>query len=215
MCERYELKASAGELARHCRFLDLAPPALLARGEMIPQAPILMLAAQDGGCVERRSRWGLVGRFLAAVPPSPPLTLCGEGLVARPFYSKILQRGRCLIPATAFVETQVLRGGGRRQVRFSHARGKPLLFAGVYDEHPLAGLTCAIVTTAADAMVSEVHARMPLMLDSAACAVWLAEHAPFPDDWFDTLMAGGASPPLRAEPLVEPVVSPQLAFAFA
>lgn len=215
MCGRYELKATAKALVRHCRHVNLSQPVMPYESEMRPAAPVLMLAGHRDGCFGRQARWGLVGHFLAAPPPTPPVTLCGEGLVAKPFYGKILQKNRCLIPATAFFEWQALAGGGKQAIRFSHAQGKPMMFAGVFDLHPVAGMTCAIVTTEANETVGPIHDRMPLILDPAQSVFWLGDYADFPADEFETLLQGASHCALQAETIPEPEISPQLAFAFS
>lgn len=214
MCGRYELKASTRDLLRYCRDLDLPRRDLPYGDEMRPAAPVLMLARQAEGHVARRARWGLVGSFLNAEPLRPPSTLCAEGLVAKPFYSKTLQRNRCLMPATAFFEWQVLADGHRQQVRFSSASGKALMFAGVFDHHPQAGTTCAMVTTPADALVGAVHGRMPLILNAQESAFWLGAYPDFPAEAFAALLENPSSCELKAEVVNQADISPQLALSF-
>lgn len=214
MCGRYELKASARELLRYCRDLELRKRDLPYGDEMRPAAPVLMLARQPQGHVARRARWGLVGSFLNAEPLSPPSTLCAEGLVAKPFYSKTLRRNRCLMPATAFFEWQVLADGQRQQVRFSSASGKALMFAGVFDHHPQAGTTCAMVTKPADSVVGAVHGRMPLILSAQESAFWLDDYADFPAEAFEVLMQNPSPCGLKAEVVSQADISPQLPLFF-
>lgn len=208
MCGRFELRLKAKELAKRYRLFALRPQDMPFSEEMAAGDPVLMLAGRWDALIPRKVRWGLVGHFLAAMPTQPPLTLAGEGLVERPFYSKILQRNRCLIPATAFFGMETLGHEGRQKIRYSDAKGRPLLFAGIYDEHPIAGSTCAIVTVAG-------QERMPLMLDRDACSIWLAEYDEFPGDVFEALIEHGGAGELRRERVAEPEVSPQLSFAFA
>nr|MBL8409758.1 SOS response-associated peptidase family protein [Dechloromonas sp.] len=215
MCQSYELKMTRKALLRHCRAAEIHPLAMHQGETMQPGAPVLMLASALNGWSSSLVRWGLVGHFLAAEPPCPPLTLCGEGLVAKPFYSKILQRKRCLIPATAFFASQMLAGGGKRLVRLSQAGGKPMMFAGIFDLHPLVGPSCAIVTRQADTALGLVPDRIPVILDEVESGFWLGDYAEFPEDEFEALLAGGSSPALNAEAMPEPEISPQLAFAFA
>lgn len=215
MCESYELKTSASELVRHFRQLVLGQQEMPCAYEMRQAAPVLMVSGNSHLSSGRQARWGLVGHFLAAVPSLPLMTLAGEGLVGKPFYSKILQKNRCLIPATAFFEWQAPLEGDKKRIRFSHARGKPMLFAGIFDQHPLAGVTCAILTRPADPTVRAVHGRMPMILNPDEYAFWLDDHAEFPGDEFTTLLHSASRCPLKAELVAEPEISPQLSFAFA
>lgn len=216
MCGSYELKTTANELVRHFRQLAFGQPDMPRGNEMRPAAQVLMLSGNCKASCARQARWGLVGHFLAAVPALPLMTLGCEGLVCKPFYSKILQKNRCLIPATAFFEWQAqLGGGGKKRIRFSHARGKPMLFAGIFDQHPVAGVTCAILTRQADHAVQAVNGRMPMILNPDEYAFWLDDYAEFPGDEFEMLMQSASRCPLKAELVPEPEVSPQLSFAFA
>jgi len=215
MCQSYEFKMTKKALLRHCRADDILQLTLPAGEEMLPGSPVLMLAGAQNGCSASLVRWGLVGHFLAAEPAHPPLTLCGEGLVTKPFYSKILQRQRCLIPATAFFALRVLADGRKRQLRLSQAGGKPMMFAGIFDRHPLVGTSCAIVTRQADAALGLVPGRMPVILDEEESPFWLGDYAEFPGDEFAALLESGSSPALNVEEIPEPEVSPQLSFAFA
>ena len=214
MCGRYELKVTAKELVKFVPHLSLEQRQMPAADEMRPMDSLLMLTRHADGYVGSKARWGLVGNFLANEPPNPPINLRSEGLVDKPFYSKILKGNRCLIPATAFFEWSHIAGGGKQKMRFSHAKGKPLLFAGVFDQHRLAGTTCAIVTTQANESVGRIHDRMPVILGLEQSAFWLDAYGDFPADEFDEVMRASSRCVLRIEAETEPEISPQLAFAF-
>lgn len=214
MCGSYELRAKARELNRQFPPLHLGPPEMPHSVEMQPAEPVLMITANGAGYRCSQARWGLVGSFLDREPRTPPITLPGEGLVTKPFYSKILKRNRCLIPATAFFEWQS-PAKRRQKLRISHAKGKVLMFAGIFDHHPLAGTTCAILTTAADETLNGIHDRMPLILNREQSNFWLAEHAEFPDEAFEELLQSASPQPLVIETVIEEAPSPQLSLAFA
>lgn len=214
MCGRYELKVTLKELVNFVRHLSLEQRQMPAADEMRPMDSLLMLTSRVDGYVGSKARWGLVGNFLANEPRNPPINLRSEGLVDKPFYGKILQRNRCLIPATAFFEWSQVVGGGKQKMRFSHAKGKPLLFAGVFDQHRLAGTTCAILTTQANESVGRIHDRMPVILGPEQSAFWLDPYTEFPADEFDEVMRSSSQHALKIEAVTEPEISPQLAFVF-
>jgi putative SOS response-associated peptidase YedK len=214
MCGRYELRAKARELNRQFPPLDLGPFEMPHGVEMQPAEPVLMITGNGTGYLGSKARWGLVGSFLDREPRNPPINLPAEGLVTKPFYSKILKRNRCLIPATAFYEWQSL-AERRQKMRISHAKGKVLMFAGIFDHHPLAGTTCAILTSAADDTLSAIHDRMPLILDREQSSFWLGEHAEFPEEAFEVLLQTSSQHPLVIEAVIEEAPSPQLSLAFA
>lgn len=214
MCGSYELKVKARELNRQFPPLNLGAPEMPLGVTMQPREPVLMVTGKGPGYQGSKARWGLVGSFLDREPRTPPFTLPCEGLVTKPFYSKILKRNRCLIPATAFLEWRA-PASRRQKMRISHAKGKILMFAGIFDHHPLAGTTCAILTTAADETLSGFHDRMPFILDREQSVFWLGEHTEFPDEAFELLLQSAPQPPLVFEAVVEEAPSPQLSLAFA
>ena len=214
MCGRYELKAKASTLNRQFPQLRLTQSDMPHTGEMLPSKPVLMITGNDSGYVASKARWGLVGHFLDQEPRSPLTTLPSEGLASKPFYSKILKRNRCLIPATAYYEWQSL-AGHMQKIRISQPQGHPLMFAGIFDHHPQAGITCTILTTVADASVRHIHKRMPLILGRGESNFWLDEHADFPEAEFEALPQMLSQQSLTIEPVTEEVPSPQLSLVFA
>jgi putative SOS response-associated peptidase YedK len=214
MCGCYELKAKARELNRHFPLLHLAQSDMPRGIEMHPTDPVLIITASSTGYLGHMARWGLVGSFLDQPPRHPMINLHSENLANTPFYSKILKRNRCLIPATAFYESQSV-ANGKQKIRISHATGETLMFAGVFDHHPLAGTTCAMLTTAADATISLIHDRMPLILNRDECSFWLEEYGEFPECDFATMLQARSPQGLKLELIAEEAPSPQLSLAFA
>lgn len=215
MCGLFELKAKAKVLSRHFRHLQLSQRQMPHGEEMHPKDFVLMVTGQREGYSASRVRWGLVGSFLTDEPQSPVINLRSEGLDSLPFYGKVLKRNRCLIPATAFFAWQSLPSRDKRKKRISHPAGEALMFAGVFDHHPQAGTTCAILTTSANESVGPVHHRMPLILNREAAAFWLADLPEFPAAEFQMMVEGAAQCTLQVESVIEPEESPQLAFKFA
>ena len=219
MCGRYELKAKARALNRHFPQLHLSQGEMPQTGEIHPTDTVLMITTGNStgtgtGYLAAKARWGLVGSFLDHAPRSPLITLPSEGLASKPFYSKILKRSRCLIPATAFFEWPSV-SGRKQKMRISQPNGETLMLAGVFDHHPDAGTTCAILTTAADATISRIHDRMPLILGHDESSFWLNEYAEFPDDEFAAMLQTPSQCALLVETIIEEAPSPQLSLVFA
>ncbi|MDP3639216.1 MAG: SOS response-associated peptidase [Azonexus sp.] len=214
MCGCYELKAKARELNKQLPPLHLGQGDMPGSGEIHPTDPVLIITGGGNGYQSCKAHWGLVGHFLDHAPHSPLINLRSEGLAAKPFYSKILKRNRCLIPATAFYEWQSL-GGSKQKIRISQLTGEPVMFAGIFDHHPRAGTTCAILTTTADAIVRPLHERMPFILGREECSFWLDDYPEFPDDEFETLLQTPTRSVLNIEVVMEEAPSPQLSLVFA
>lgn len=211
MCVRIEQRTSARDLNRQLPGLRLLRRDLPAGGEFAANHPALILRDGGDGPLVEVARWGLVGSFLDVIPARPVLALPFAGLASRPFYSRLLRGQRCLLPASAFI---VAGAGGRGETRVA-AAGRPLLLAGVFDRHPQAGTTCALLSTAAAAALGTLGCTMPLLLGPAASALWLKAGDEFPGEEFAAALAEQAPPPLMLSELLPPEPSPQLAFAFA
>lgn len=210
----YELKATARVLNRQLRPLQLGRHEIPQSQTPQPNDKVLTLTAGPQGYAGMPARWGLVGNFLNVAPRIPMTTLTGEGLPTKPFYGKIFQRHRCLVPATAF-HAWLRSPAGKQKMRIRHPGGEPMMFAGIYDHHPQAGTTCAIVTVTASADIRTIDQRMPLILNQESCHFWLAEHPEFPADDFEVLLSNPTPLALAMEAIIEPEPSAQLAFAFA
>lgn len=187
MCGCYELKATAGMLVRHFPALHCLQGRIVRQEEIQPAAHVSVVTGTAGRFSGELARWGLVGSFLEQAPRVPVVSLRAEGLESRPFYGRLLKEKRCLIPATAFFEWRTDASGSRRRARCSDVAGKPFLFAGVFDRHPLAGTTCAILTIAANEAVAAVNERMPLILSRDEAVFWLGDHPVFPVDDFSAM----------------------------
>lgn len=214
MCGRYELKTKARELNKQFQQLHIGQREMPCTDEMQPGNPVLIITGSPHGHLASNAKWGLVGSFLDFAPPQAITTLRSEGLASKPFYNKILKSKRCLIPATAFFEWQI-SSTGKQKIRISHPHNQPLIFAGIFDHHPLAGTTCAILTTAANESMCGIHHRMPVILNRDERSFWLEEHAEFPDTEFAAMLQTASGDALMMEAIIEKAPSPQMSLAFA
>jgi putative SOS response-associated peptidase YedK len=124
-------------------------------------------------------RWGFLAHWYKT-PTDGPLLINAraETIAEKPAFRAAVRERRCLIPASGFYEW-TKDGAGNRLPWFIHRRdGAPLAFAGIWQDWGRDGdrmRTCAIVTTAANAAMSGIHHRMPVILDSADWPLWLGE----------------------------------------
>jgi len=95
-----------------------------------------------------------------------------------PAYRDAFRHRHCLIPASGFFEW-LRREGKQKQPWFIHRKdGKPMAFAGLWDlwrapDGSRKIESCTILTTAANDLVSQLHNRMPVILDPADFDLWL------------------------------------------
>lgn len=193
MCGRFTQRFSLREIQE---LLGLAGPAanLRPRYNVAPGQEVAAVRAEDG---ERRLsmlRWGLIPAW-AKDPKIGYRTINARAETAaeKPSFRAAWRARRCLIPADGFYEWE--RGGkGKQPWLFQPAGGGAFAFAGLWERWtvrkgaPLpasmaeldpgdAVETCTILTTGANALVSRVHDRMPVILPPDARDPWLAGEA--------------------------------------
>ena len=123
------------------------------------------------------------------------------------FFKKAWEHRRCLIPADGFYEWK--QEGTRKQpYRFVLTSEQPFWFAGLWqpakEQHSGVGNEFVMLTRAANADVTPLHNRMPLILRPDELEQWLLAS---PDDWIPDGIAGGS---LRAYPVSTLVSRPGL-----
>ncbi|BAZ93731.1 uncharacterized protein FOKN1_1333 [Thiohalobacter thiocyanaticus] len=104
------------------------------------------------------------------------------------------QHFRCLIAADGFYEPKDTGEKRKPQYYFRRRDGEPFFMAGLWGRwEPPGGEggeafdSCAIITTEANAVVGEVHPRMPVILQPDAWAQWLDPAVTDPEQVQDLL----------------------------
>jgi len=214
MCGRFTLiDADGARLRFDIRGADIPPPmeradgtADAARYNVAPTQDVLTIRREDGERRAEMMRWGLVPSW-ADSPKigARMINARAETLAERPSFRAAFRKRRCLIPADGFYEWR--REGKRRvPIRFTLKSGEPFAFAGLWERWERAGeppmLSCAIVTTTANALIEPMHDRMPVMLAPDAERVWLDPDAdattlsglltPYPSDLMEAREASRA-----------------------
>jgi len=184
MCGRYTLFVDPADL--QALFPDVViAEELSPRYNIAPSQPVAVIANND----PRRIvffRWGLVPSW--AQDPSIGSRLINaraETLAQKPAFRAAYRSRRCLVLADGFYEWR--KEGGRKQPFYVRLRsGKPFAFAGLWESwrspQDETLLSCAIITTDANELLSPIHDRMPVILDPAAYDLWLDPAARSPID---------------------------------
>jgi putative SOS response-associated peptidase YedK len=137
-------------------------------------------------------RWGFLPHWYKS-PTDGPLLINArsETIAEKPAFRDACRMRRCIMVATGFYEW-TRQDKLRLPWYITRRDGAPLIFASVWqswqrdDAEPLR--TCAIVTTAANAPMSAIHHRMPVILEPSDVSLWLGEQGK------------GAAPLMRAAP---------------
>jgi putative SOS response-associated peptidase YedK len=176
MCSRYSLICSPQEAARAfaCSWIEDFPP----RYNIAPSQPVLILRAGLKGEREfHLVRWGLIpswtkdpGRYAMLVNAR------AETAADKPSFRGPLRHRRCLVPATGYYEWT--GGRGSRQPHLIRMTDRPIFaMAGLWEAWLGADgseiETMAILTAAANADVSSIHDRMPVLIAPEHYDRWL------------------------------------------
>src|SRR5712671_2098307 len=124
-------------------------------------------------------RWGLVPFWAKDIKVGfANINAKAEGIETRPAFREAFDRRRCLIPFDCFYEWKKL-GKDREPYAVGLADRKLMALAGLWETwRSPAGervRSFAIVTTAANALLAEVHDRMPVIIAPENWPAWLGE----------------------------------------
>ncbi len=153
--------------------------------EVVPRyniAPTQFIAAvradAQGAAELAMLRWGLVP-FWAKDPSigNRMINARAETVAEKPSFRSAYKKRRCLILADGFYEWRK-EGDGKTPYFISRADGSPFAFAGLWEEwnskeSEESLQTTAIITTAANDFMAQLHQRMPVVMLPEQAERWL------------------------------------------
>lgn len=180
MCGRFVLMQQLEELAR------LFEAGVIRMEPFDPNYNVAPTTVIPGVIDEQADRslvgfhWGFTPRWAKARNDGPrPINARRETVATSGMFRDAFRHRRTLVPADGFYEWKA--GPGGKQPFFIHrADGDILAFAGIWErwvdpegnlETPLE--SCAIITTNANDSMSQLHERMPVILERADWERWL------------------------------------------
>lgn len=177
MCGRFGAEREYVQLAlRYQAVVTAIDPG--PRYNVAPTDPVPVVVAHEGERYLTHHRWGLVPHWAKDLSiGTRMINARAETVATLPAFRESFASRRCIIPATRFYEWQ--RVGDRKQpYTILRSDGFPMSFAGLWaswsDQRTRERvLSCAIVTTTANAMMAPLHDRMPVVLEDEALGMWL------------------------------------------
>jgi putative SOS response-associated peptidase YedK len=122
-------------------------------------------------------RWGLIPFW--AKDPSIGFKMINaraETVATKPAFREAIRKRRCLIPADAFYEWKK-NGKVKTPFCITMVDDSIFAFAGIWDSwrnsEGKALETCSIITTTPNALLADIHDRMPVILPDDAYDLWL------------------------------------------
>lgn len=178
MCGRYRLTARERYLRDHFGLDE--DPAWTPRWNIAPTQLVPIVRQKSAS--SRRSfdlvRWGLIPSW--AKDPSiatKTINAMSETAADKPAFRDALRLRRCLIPADSFYEWQSIGPKHKQPFSIGMADDSVFAFAGLWESWVGAKgdviETCAILTTTPNALVADVHRRMPAILKRDDYDRWL------------------------------------------
>jgi putative SOS response-associated peptidase YedK len=176
MCGRFTLTADIVALQTAFPWLDI-PHTIDTRYNIAPSQPVAVVP-NDGRNQVNYFLWGLIPSW--AKDPSignRMINARSETLSQKPSFRSAFQRRRCLILADGFFEWQSTAGKSKIPYYIQLSKKQPFAFAGLWDrwQSPDGSeiLSCTIITTRPNQLISKIHNRMPVILPTDAYTHWL------------------------------------------
>lgn len=149
---------------------------LMKTGEICPTDIAPVLAIQDGIRRARLMRWG----FPSFTGSGVIINAREETALQKPMFRAPLQARRCVVPSAGFFEWS--HDKTKKEKYLLRLPKSPALYmAGIYDtfwdKNGKPYLAYTILTTAANASVSPLHDRMPVILREPELDAWLLDNA--------------------------------------
>lgn len=153
-----------------------APPESWTPGwNIAPGKRLLILRKAAGTLQSVEVLWNLTPDWLRDLSRAS-FSANAENLAERPMFRQALAERRCLIPVDGFFLWQ--QQGQRKQPYYLRRRSGTLAIAGLWERYRLDDGSewdsCALITAPAKGLAARLGPRMPVTLNSAEQAVWLA-----------------------------------------
>ncbi len=174
MCGRFSLGLVYGFSTR---FGVPEVPELKPRYNIAPFQQVPVIVGGEAKSV-KWMRWGLVPHWAKGEEFGLKLVnVRSESALEKPMFKPLLNRQRCLVPATGFYEWQK-QATRKRPYHIRVKDNEYFAMAGIYDTWSKDGkelVTFSILTTAANEAISSIHDRMPVILRREREAEWASK----------------------------------------
>ena len=159
---------------------DLDHLRVTERYNIAPTQPVAVVVPGERGRRLTAMRWGIIPQWMKSEdggkPPAGWINARAETAAEKPAFRGAFKYRRCLVPASGFYEW-AKRDGSKQPYYIQAADDRLLAFAGLWETWtPPDGSeldTVTILTTTPNAMMAELHDRMPVVLEPEAHDAWM------------------------------------------
>jgi len=178
MCGRFVGFLSLDELKGFFP-IDKAACEAISNNNVAPSQEILAIAKYKGENWLVKFHWGLVPFWEKDISiGNRMINARSESIAEKPSFRSAFKKRRCLILADGFYEWKGEKGH-KQPMFITLPDRKPFAFAGLWEtwnkkpDSDSIYKSCTIITTQASESFSEIHHRMPVILNSEIYEFWL------------------------------------------
>jgi len=193
MCGRITQKSSPNRLGLGLATINLVEPLYSLppkyNGTPGQEHWVIRQNPKTGERALDRLSWGLIPYWCKdAGGGRKPINAKGETVASLPSFRDAYRRRRCLLPVDNFFEWKAIKGARAKQpYAIAMQSGAPFALAGIWENWQKPGSdewtrTFAVITTAANELVRDIHDRMPVIIAKDAYDRWLSAIEPDPRD---------------------------------
>ena len=140
-----------------------------------PTQNSLIMVQDKGSNIVREMRWGLIpGWSKNELHGSKMINARLETVTTKPSFKNLITQNRCIVLSNGYYEWK--HNGNVKVPFFIHKRDQSLmLFAGLWTVWPVSSkriFTYTVLTTKSQGGISEIHDRMPILLDKSKVEMW-------------------------------------------
>lgn len=190
MCGRYGL-GTPGRIASLPLDRAIVEAALLAepRWNIAPSSLVHAVVSGRDGAEAAQLKWGLIPFWAKDASIGNKLANArSDSVRSKPSFRRAFAAQRALVFADLFYEWQAVPGERRKQpwcIRLND--NAPFAFAAIWDRWSAPGSdadpvhSCALITTDANALMTPIHHRMPVIVPPDVYDTWLDTNTPLDD----------------------------------
>ena len=180
MCGRYTMSTRTEALEERFQARIAAEGAAPTYNAAPSQEQLTILSDNPQAIV--RAAWGFVPEWAdGKAGVKSVINARADSVATKPFFRAAFKKQRCLVLADGFYEWRRTKEG-KRPYRITLKTDEPFAFAGLWSTvHDRTGnkhATFTIITTEANALIAQIHNRMPVILQEADEEDWLNPQLP-------------------------------------